>query len=417
MKRIGMIFFGTLAILMASCSKNAAPEQPSVPLENAWMYDESLPVPIQFGMSSGVGIQTTKTTMIKEWDDLEYPLGIFALDLEGTLDNESGLYLKNERAEAVEDVERGKYLIKFDENKYYPYSSERNFSFFGYYPRLGTNPVYYRDSIRIPIPADQWGKHDILCASSFAERQYVKKDAATGNYVPAIFGQDATAYYDGFNAAYIRHLNRNNLYEQKMPNLSFKHKTTCFEFDAYLTGVSADQVTSSDQIPVIQSIEIKGPAIYESAYLTIAKKDLLDADKADWSGTLHVGGKSNASLKLGGKNAGNMNVTVGGDPKNPLKYVLPYDRFFLQPMATEGKLTIVVTLLNPYNKKVEVFEADFPTLPVEILSFEEGKYYPFTITINYFTGIEISANIEPWENVFAPGTENDSIGEDAPSIL
>jgi hypothetical protein len=176
-------------------------------------------------------------------------------------------------------------------------------------------------------------------------------------------------------------------------------------------------VTSSDQIPVIQSIEIKGPAIYESAYLTIAKKDLLDADKADWSGTLHVGGKSNASLKLGGKNAGNMNVTVGGDPKNPLKYVLPYDRFFLQPMATEGKLTIAVTLLNPYNKKVEVFEADFPTLPVEILSFEEGKYYPFTITINYFTGIEISANIEPWENGFAPGTENDSIGEDAPSIL
>ena len=164
---------------MASCSKNAAPEQPSVPLENAWMYDETLPVPIQFGMSSGVGIQTTKTTMIKEWDDLEYPLGIFALDLEGTLDNESGLYLKNERAEAVEDVERGKYLIKFGENKYYPYSSERNFSFFGYYPRLGTNPVYYRDSIRIPIPADQWGKHDILCASSFAERQYVKKDAAT----------------------------------------------------------------------------------------------------------------------------------------------------------------------------------------------------------------------------------------------
>ena len=51
------------------------------------------------------------------------------------------------------------------------------------------------------------------------------------------------------------------------------------------------------------------------------------------------------------------------------------------------------------------------------LSFEEGKYYPFTITINYFTGIEISANIEPWENGFAPGTENDSIGEDAPSIL
>ena len=116
-----MIFFGALAIVMAGCSKNAAPEQSSAPLENAWMYDESLPVPIQFGMSSGVGLQT-KTTMIEDWSDLEHPLGIFALDLEGSMLNESGVYLKNETAEVYEDLERGKYLIKFNESKYYPYS-------------------------------------------------------------------------------------------------------------------------------------------------------------------------------------------------------------------------------------------------------------------------------------------------------
>ena len=399
---------------MAGCSKNAAPEQPSAPLENAWMYDESLHVPIQFGMSSGVGLQT-KTTMIEDWSDLEHPLGIFALDLEGSMLNESGVYLKNETAEVYEDLERGKYLIKFNESKYYPYSSDRNFSFFGYYPNLGAAPEYYRDSIRIPIAAEQWGKHDILCASSFAERQYVKK-GPNGNYIPAVYGQDATAYYDGFNAAYIRHLNRNNLYEQKMPNLSFQHKTTCFEFEAYLTNESADKVTSADQIPVIQSIEITGPSIYEKAFLTIAKKDIMEGNKADWSGALRVEGKT-TSLKLGGKNVGNMNVTIGGDPNEPLKYVLPHNRFFLQPMDTKGQLTIVVTLLNPFNSEVEVFEADFPELPVEILSFEEGKYYPFTININYFAGIEISADIEPWENGFAPGTENDNIGEDAPSIL
>ena len=60
MKRISMICFGALAIVMAGCSKNAEPEQPSVPLENAWMFDETLPVPIQFGMSTGVGLQSTK---------------------------------------------------------------------------------------------------------------------------------------------------------------------------------------------------------------------------------------------------------------------------------------------------------------------------------------------------------------------
>ena len=413
MKRIGMIFFGALAIVVAGCSKNAAPDQPSAPLENAWMFDESLPVPVQFGMSTGVGLQSTKT-MINTWSDLDYRLGIFALNLDGEEGLERGsfdVYLDNEPADCVYDEARGKDMIKFDENKYYPYASDKmHLSFFGYYPYFnGNTPEYYEDSIRIEIPAEEWGKHDILCASSFADTMFVKKDAQLGYYVP-VLKDEATHFYRGYNATYMRFLNRNGLYEEKMPNLVFKHKTTCFVFDAYLTGVPTDKVTDFDQIPIIQSIEISGMPIYESAYLTVAKKDI--ENKSEWSGTLSVAGSGNGTLKLGGKNARDLNSTP--DPET-LKYNLPDNQFFLQPMDATNELTIKVTLENPYNKQREVYEAKFPAIPEEVKMFEEGKYYPFKITINYFAGVEISASLDPWKNGWTEGTENDNIGEDAPS--
>ena len=413
MKNLGMILFGALAIVVAGCSKNAAPDQPSAPLENAWMLDESLPVPVQFGMSTGVGLQSTKT-MINTWSDLDYRLGIFALNLDGDEGLESGsfdVYLDNEPADCVYDESRGKDMIKFDENKYYPYASDKmNLSFFGYYPYFnGNTPEYYEDSIRIEIPAEEWGKHDILCASSFADTMFVKKDAQLGYYVP-VLKDEATHFYRGYNATYMRFLNRNGLYEEKMPNLVFKHKTTCFVFDAYLTGVPTDKVTDFDQIPIIQSIEISGMPIYESAYLTVAKKDI--ENKSEWSGTLSVAGSGNGTLKLGGKNARDLNSTP--DPET-LKYNLPDNQFFLQPMDATNELTIKVTLENPYNKQREVYEAKFPAIPEEVKMFEEGKYYPFKITINYFAGVEISASLDPWKNGWTEGTENDNIGEDAPS--
>ena len=411
MKRIGIILLGALAMVMAGCSKYAGSDSPSAPLENAWMGDESLPVPVQFAASPGVGLQSK--TMIYDFADLEYRLGIFALNLDGKAGltrNSYDVYLDNEQARCVYDEVRRKDMIKFNENKYYPYSSDRNLSFFGYYPYFTNNtPEYYADSIRIAIPAAEWGKHDILCASSFADTMFVKKDADLGYYVP-VEETEATHYYNGFNATYMRFLNRNNLYEEKMPHLLLKHKTTCFVFEAYLTGVESDEVTDFDQVPVIRSIEITGQPIYESAYLTVVKKDI--EDKANWSGELHVVGNGNGTLKLGGQKAADLNSTP--DPVTR-KYDIGDNQFFLQPMDASEKLTIKVTLENPYNGKRETFEAKFPKLPAEIVRFEEGKYYPFTITINYFAGVEISASIDPWQNGWTENTENDNLGEDVPS--
>jgi hypothetical protein len=209
-----MICFGALAIVLAGCSKNnVETEKPAAPLENAWMYDESLPVPIQFGMSTGVGIQSTKT-MIENWSDLEHRLGIFALNMDGGDGLNRGsydVYLDNEPADCIYDAVREKDMIKFDENKYYPYSSDRNLSFFGYYPYFnGNTPEYYADSIRVQIPSSEWGKHDIMCSSSYADTMFVKKDAELG-WVPAE-REEATAYYNGYNASYMRYLNKNGLY-------------------------------------------------------------------------------------------------------------------------------------------------------------------------------------------------------------
>jgi hypothetical protein len=300
----------------AGCSKNKDTE-PQMPREDAWATDETLRVPIQFGTSSFTAV--TKT-MIDDWADMDERIGVFALNLGGTAgltDGSYDIYLNNEPASCEADEESGKSLISFEEKKFYPYSSDRNLTFVGYYPYFEGNALEYADeTITVPIPASEWGKHDIMYSSSFAERMYVKYDGTS--YVPAEKDVDATAYYDGYNATYMRYLYRNDLYDSKMPHLHFQHKTTCLLFEAFLK----DESMSGTEAPIIQSIEITGLEIYESASLVIARKD---AD-ADWTGELQVRGEGSSTLKIGGQNASDLNASADASGR----YQLPDYQFFLQ---------------------------------------------------------------------------------------
>ena len=401
MKIIKIFFMMSLLMAAAGCSKDRD-VRPQKPEKEAWTTDESLRVPIRFGSSA---FATVTRTMVGEWSDMEESMGIFALNLNGEEGLSAGsydIYLDNEPASCVYDDASGKDMIQFEGgNRYYPYSSDRNLTFMGYYPYFEGNEIEYAsDAITVPIPKDQWGKHDIMCASSFAERMYVKLDG--GAYVPAEKDVDATAYYDGFNATYMRYLYRNGMYEDKIPHLLFQHKTTCFMFEAYLKEDSM----AGTQIPVLQSIEITGLEIYDEASLVIARTGI----DQTWTGELVVGGNPSSVLKIGGQNAGDLNAV----PDASGKYVLPDYQFFLQPMTASSELSIKVTLENPDTGQRMAFVSDIPKVD-DIDSFLAGHYYPFTITINHFTGIEISAAIEPWQPGWSGGEDMDAIGEDRPS--
>lgn len=398
MKISKLIFLVSSFLLFLACSKHVEPVGPQ---EDAWINDESLRVPIRFGASTFT--QVTKT-MVNEWTDMDEKIGVFALNLggaEGLLSGSYDIYLDNEPASCVSNPEGGKDMIEFEENKYYPYASDRNLSFVSYYPYFESNaPEYYADSIVVPVPKAEWGKHDIMYASAFAERMYVKYDGSS--YVPAEKDVDATNYYDGFNATYMRYLYRNGLYDSKMPHLHYSHKTTCLMFEAFLKEDSMSGVAA----PIIQSIEITGAEIYDEARLVVAKTD---AD-AEWTGELLVGGMPNSTLKLGGQNAEDLDAY----PDSEGKYALPDYQFFLQPMSTSSDLSVTITLENPVNGERMQLTAAIPKV-TDIEEFKPGHYYPFKITVNHFTGIEISASVEPWRPGWSDDDDRDTIGEDTPT--
>ena len=399
MKITKLILLLSALLSLLACSKNGS--EPMGPQEEAWTKDESLRVPIRF--SSSTFTQVTKT-MVNEWSDMDEKLGVLALNLggeEGLASGSYDIYLDNEPASCVSDPDTGKDMIEFEENKYYPYSSDRNLSFVSYYPYFDSNELeYYADSIVVPIPKSEWGKHDIMYASAFAERMYVKYDGTS--YVPAEKDVDATNYYDGFNATYMRYLYKNGLYDSKMPHLHFSHKTTCLMFEAFL---KEDQM-SGVAAPVIQSIEITGLEIYDQASLVVARTDV----DAEWTGELVVSGTQSSTLKIGGQDAEDLNAM----PDAEGKYALPDYQFFLQPMPTSSDLNLKITLENPVNGERMQFTAAVPKV-TEIDEFKAGHYYPFKIIVNHFTGIEISASVEAWQPGWADGGDRDAIGDDTPT--
>ena len=72
-----MILLGALAIFMAGCSKNI---EPSSPDPDAWRYDVSLPVPIEFGTPS----VATKASYIKDLSAETKNFGVFGIDKAST---------------------------------------------------------------------------------------------------------------------------------------------------------------------------------------------------------------------------------------------------------------------------------------------------------------------------------------------
>ena len=78
MKRISLTGFSLLVIL-AGCSKQFGDQPGQTGNDDAWKYDESLPVPVQFAPQ---GISITTRGIIENDSDLEgKPIGIFGLSV------------------------------------------------------------------------------------------------------------------------------------------------------------------------------------------------------------------------------------------------------------------------------------------------------------------------------------------------
>lgn len=207
MKRISYILtiVTVLVVITAGCRKQRPDSDP-----DAWKYDLSLPVPINFGDLSA---QTKGEAVISL--DGKY-LGIFALEHgDSTLVDwsagSSNVLLNN-----VTGTKDGENISFYGGPYYYPVDNHRNFSFYGYYPTTYENGSVVSISrkhssmiVRMQIKDNV----DILWAYSLATTKNV----------------DGTSY-SGFNGRYIRKVALSD--SDCLPKLDFKHVTTNLVFNA-----------------------------------------------------------------------------------------------------------------------------------------------------------------------------------------
>ena len=116
---------------MAGCSKDIDTKSP-VSVDDAWMYDVSLPVPVLFA-SPDVQTKAPITAMKQNMN-----IGVFGFDMaaEQYSDEDDGMNMRNGLL-----VVDSKLRLNLKEPFYYPPSEDKSFRFYSYYP--------YADSYQI----------------------------------------------------------------------------------------------------------------------------------------------------------------------------------------------------------------------------------------------------------------------------
>lgn len=352
--------------ILIGCSKIGS-ETPSDP--NAWMYDESLPVPV---MMNSVTEAVTKAS-VESLDGIT--IGVMGLDgREGLPDwkwsggieypQHQGILLNNQEASIVSGA------IQFaDGPKYYPIAGSNAYNFYAYHPK---QTISYIDNV-ISTTYNYIGDTDILWA-------------------------DATRD-PGYNSAYIRgqlELKKEGLiseeeYKAANPNFVFMHKLTYLKFKL--------QATEENALSLKQAgVTITGMKItntYNSVKLIIA-----DRNTPENNGTVVPNSNTYASISL--KKDGNATFALdinSGTTDNEGNKVLEFgDGLMLLPEPEDnqftGELTISrgdgVTETIPLTFKDPKFESDGR-------NFVAGHKYTFSIVLKQLATLQAYASLIGWE--------------------
>lgn len=333
MKRFILIAMAAASVF-ASCSK--APVV--VPDDEAWVNDESLPVPVTFS-TPGLDLSLTKAIVngtIEGSVMNGLDIGVFGLatadGVPAWSDNPDGVLINNRRVTTGEDGS-----VTFDPKVYYPSGKDVNYSFYAYYPYTGAqdNGTSYTVNFNI-------GYTDVLWAEEHA----------------ISFGTDPR--YTGFNADYCRYVKKIGRTDL-MPALDFKHLLTAFRFVA---KAAADLDNITVYRVVVKDVNTKG------------------------------------TLEVAGPNAGTMTFSEPGE--QPLKLTADVNTSILDVAPTVAGAELGTIILEPMNAvNVEVtLRLDNNTVNTVSATlngnFVAGHRYTLTLTVNSPEEVEISTSLDPW---------------------
>lgn len=352
MKKRTIWFALASAAMLCACTKNNENAQ-TLP---AWVEDETLPVPIEFGPTV-----TTKAAVEQLGGA---PLGIFGVDLE------DGTELLCHLAEC----KGSENILKFVDEvggketpQCYPLGSLNNFSFYGYH--VGNKNIE--------------GSYEQISGAYYKELELGSTDVLWAKSIATPIWKDGVRY-DGFNARYSRVARTMENPASYYPELNFEHVTTSF----HVVVKAYDQIAEES----FKNGQVRITGISLSDVATDAKLIICDRQDLNREGTLEQIGQLGTISRTGFAAV----PTLAGTEVS--------DGFFLLPGAySNTKLTFEVTT-DPVGTPTNYVIQSLP-LPAGKSSFEAGKSYTFIIVIKSFDEIVIKTSISDWEGGFSADEE------------
>lgn len=395
-----IISLGMLTALAVGCSK----ESPTIN-ENAWIYDESLPVPIQFGsLSSEVA---TKAAVSNLGELTGKPIVVFAWG-EGSDDSmetsaKSIFPQKGYMRAEVSGSEQAGYKLEFKEagaqsrTVYYPMSSKYNYSFYAYSIGSINNETVGADSFSVnvgfsnPFTDILWGKCSDFDVPYVNTQNQNIPDA--DRILPRL--EYNNNVIKGFNSRFSRVAAREEAKEGGVakelyyPSIEFQHVCTAISIyakadnsDGLMTEIKVNELNEHLKI---KSVEITN--VPTSAKLVVASRDgnegVLDTSGAQ-TGSVSMSVDGGYSMAI----EGSLLTKSNGDGE-----------FFLPPGDYgNSKAILHCTLDNnpfdlPFDLKYDVQNADVTT---ESTVFEAGKRYSFVVLFKTLEKIEIMLSLKDW---------------------
>lgn len=375
-------------MFMASCSKDINPISSSDP--DAWMYDETLPVPIMF-TTGGAPMTKSIINEVKDMDGKTF--GFFAVN--GNVADWSkanGLSMPQNAAATVsmDNLKDGKVRFAFNEGPYYyDQTSWDPYTFYGYHAHVaepdnyGKTVTMHADSIFVRT---EIGRTDILWG-------WAKAKTITKNEVE----------YEGFNARYIRNT-------QLQPEMNFKHLTACVSFGAmtkkpqYAVDMTDADVVKITGVKVLNTVTV--------AELCVAHKDTT---------------RQGQFGKLSGVNVprtGNIAVAKDVDGTVTALDVIISDQFTSlgQPLFLYPSEAITVeieyeSVANGVAGMVQKFTSQYTLAPTvadgsAVDGFVPGYEYKYNFVVYSPEKIVIEATVEPYKSAFGQDGEGNDIYKD-----
>lgn len=368
-----MILLGALAIFMAGCSKNI---EPSSPDPDAWRYDVSLPVPIEFGTPS----VATKASYIKDLSAETKNFGVFGIDKASTdVSSTSKQLLYN--APAVYNAETK--TLDLAVKTFYPMTNTAFFNFYSYYTSKSTTENVSSEGRRVYVLTDL-GNSDILYGST----------KVTG-------AQRNTVGCDGYNAKYIRAVNNNGTINEAdyLPTINFVHVTSALQFYVQTPTAASEKVFTDNNIS-IKNISVTDVPTKAKLCLVDLDSDVYSQDGQSVSNSAE--GRflpvETGSLYVRKPTESNSTSTLSMFPKvTPMK---AGDPLFIAPQAEaiSGQIAMQGYPFDPIP-----FELDPAVMETLDNEFKAGHIYNIYLTVHSPEKVTITVTVEAWKDGFTGG--------------